>query len=282
MKQQKLILIAVLLAVALSLGPLFQVAAGENQAPLLKEETEVHIENRTKETVVIVFSGPEQKTISFEPGVEDDIKLDNGEYTYVFGACNESKDEKLELEGDKVEIIFYPCPHQPTKMKVMSHIDETIRVELREGYEDFDYDIKIGKTRVELFSGDYVYSYEACNQVFSGEIHVKKNGTTTFYIRSCEWYLDPAREFGALNPVKFHINNHASFPLILTLIGPQNYLLEVGSGSNRYELIAGSYRYSYFLDYQLHEGSMFVPLHGNGSMTLRPSFVMDNGLSEVE
>jgi hypothetical protein len=208
------------------------------------------------------------------------IELKEDTYWIFYEACGEFWDNPIKLEND-YKLIVYPCANRPTKMRINNHFDETITINF-DGYDEYEFDVEFGKNKVELFSGNYDYTYEACGEEKFGEMKVDKAGTSELTLHSCEWYEHPARIHGPLNPVKYKIINHASFPVIMTLIGPENYLVTADPGVNILQLVAGSYKFSYYLDYQTHTGSMFVPKHGNGSLIMRPAYVMDNGLSEAE
>ncbi|MEA3351227.1 MAG: hypothetical protein U9Q82_11440 [Chloroflexota bacterium] len=218
--------------------------------------------------------------ITLEDGESDDIELDEDTYWVFYVVCGDFKDSAIKLEDD-FKLVVYPCENRPTKMRINNHLSEAVAVAFT-GYDDYEFDIELGKNKVELFSGNYDYTYEACDTEMFGEIFITKDGTTELTLHGCEWYTSLVREYGGLQPVKYRIINHASFPLILTLIGPENYLVTANAGVNRVDLIAGSYTFSYYMDYQMHSGTMFVPKHGNGALILRPGYVMDNGLNEAE
>ena len=56
-------------------------------------------------------------------------------------------------------------------------------------------------------------------------------------LHSCEWHAAPARIYGPLNPTKFRLINHADFPVILSLVGPENYLVIEGQTRYIYSLL---------------------------------------------
>lgn len=213
-------------------------------------------------------------------GDSDSIKLEEGTYWIYYEVCGRIWDGKIKLEDD-YDLVIHPCANRHTKMRINNHFGETITINF-DGYDEYEFDVEFGKNRVELFSGNYSYNYDACDTEISGEIYVTKDGKSELTLHNCEWYEDPARIHGPLNPVKYKIINHASFPLIMTLIGPENYLVTADPGVNILQLVAGSYKFSYYLDYQTHSGSMFVPKHGNGSLIVRPAYVIDNGLPDAE
>ena len=200
-----------------------------------------------------------------------------GEYRVRYTACGVDYDWFLNQEaGDDYTLVFYPCKSQPTKLQVKSHLSDKVEIKIY-GYEDYEVEIKPGlKTKVELYSGNIDYEYTACGgQVFFGEMKVAKNGTSQLVLHSCEWHLQPARNYAQPNPVKFRIINHASFPVIMTLIGPESYLVTVNPGVNFYTMISGNYRFSYYQDNRLLTGSMVVTPNGRGVLVVTPSYVLD-------
>jgi hypothetical protein len=210
------------------------------------------------------------------PAGDTDAKLiDDGTYTVSYSFCGTDYHWELVLDDDYTLTLF-PCQAQPTKLQVKSHLNETVELKIY-GYQDVEVDIKPGfKVKVELFSGNIDYEYTACGgQTFFGEMKVAKNGTSQLVLHSCEWHLDPVRKYAQPNPVKFRIINHASFPVIMTLIGPESYLVTVNPGINVLTLISGNYRYSYYQDNRLLTGSMVVTPNGLGTLVVTPSFVID-------
>jgi hypothetical protein len=265
MKSLKIIMIALLLSVLLTSG-FYQDA--------LAKQSSITLVNRTDEKVTFKLSGDKVYEFTVKPGKKVTEKIDHDTYQITYTACGIDYDWELEFEKSR-KIVLYPCKHQPTKMQVKSHLGDDVEL-IIEGYEDFEYDIEPGKNRIELFSGINYYEYEACGgQVFSSEIRVRKSGTTQLILHSCEWFTHPARIYGHPNPVKFRIVNHASFPLIMTLIGPENYLVTANPGVNVFTLVSGSYKYSYYQDYKLISGSMVVTKNGIGVLVVTPNYVYD-------
>jgi hypothetical protein len=267
MKTGKLILIAVLMAVLISTGFV------QNAQAAQKEFT---VNNLTNEDVVVKLKIPWEDAhyVTAPAGTEVSELLDEGTYIVKYSVCGTDYHFQL-LIDDKYTLTLYPCKTQPTKIQVKSHLSEKVVLKLY-GYEDYEVDIKPGmKTKVELFSGNIDYEYVACGgQEFFGELMVAKNGTTQLVLHSCEWYLDPARIYGQPNLVKFKIVNQASFPVILTLIGPSNYLVTVEPGINVFTMVSGSYKYSYYQDNQPVTGSMVVTQNGLGVLVITPSYVI--------
>ncbi len=217
-------------------------------------------------------------------------------YNYVYTVCNVTYTGELKLKND-VEWEILPCGVEPTKMRFNSHIDDKLVITMygpleMPDPEEEEYEVELGGNQIpDILSGTYIMSYElACSTVgtdpktlFSEEIRVAKSGTTQIMIRGCEWYSHPARIYDKPVPVKFRIVNHASFPIILQIVGPEGALLEVNPGVNLYQLIYGTYKYGYFMDGVYHTGYMMVTKNGLGQLVLKPSYIFElptNGAEE--
>ena len=211
-----------------------------------------------------------------------------GTYTYEYEYCGRTVVGTLKLNDD-VEWIILPCGVEPTKMRINSHLADKTTVtmygplELPEPEEE-EFVVELGGNRIQdILSGHYIISYEAaCSTVgtdpvtvFSEEIRVLKSGKTQVTLHGCEWYTSPARTYDKPVPVKFKIVNFASFLLILQIDGPEGALLEINPGINKVDLIYGTYKYGYFLDYEYHTGYMMVTKNGLGQLNLKPSHIYE-------
>ena len=215
-------------------------------------------------------------------------ELPKSEYDYQYIICNTVFTGLLKLKDD-IEWEILPCGVEPTKMRFNSHLSDKVVVNMYGPLEmpepeDQEFEVELGGNRVEdILSGTYIMTYEvACSTVgtdpktvFTDEIKVTKSGKTQIMLRGCEWYSHPARTYDKPVPVKFRIVNHASFPLILQLVGPEGALIEVNPGVNLYTLIYGTYKYGYFLDGAYHTGYMMVTKNGLGQLVLKPSHIFE-------
>lgn len=278
MKIKKILSIALLMLMLITIGFV-------NQA-LAEEEVELPqhrftVENKSTDDLVVYLIRKQKPhnelayTFNVPAGETDDELVEEGTYIVKYSVCGMDYDWELEMD-DKYTLTLYPCQAQPTKLQVRSHLNETVELKIY-GYEDVEVDIKPGsKVKINLFSGNVDYEYEACGgQTFFGEMKIAKSGTSQLILHSCEWHVDPVRNYTQPNPVKFRIINHASFPVIMTLIGRESYLVTVDPGINVFMLISGNYRYSYYQDGRLLTGSMVVTPNGLGTLVFTPSFVMD-------
>jgi len=252
--------------------------------PAYADGKNVTINNKSNHDVVVNFQleedlwwwqTPEAFSIEADAGEKGKKKLEQGEYLVTYSHCGVDFDFRLELD-DEYTLVLYPCESQPTKIQVKSHLSEKVNLEIF-GYVDYSAEILPGiKNRVEVFSGKIDYQYVACDeQVFSGELNVAKNGKTQLVLHSCDWHRDPARNYAKPNLSKFRIVNHASFPIIMTLIGPGNYLVTVDPGINVFTLMSGSYKFNYYQDFKLVTGSFVVTQNGNDILVVAPTYVME-------
>ena len=274
MRSRKIILLTFLMLFVFAIGSV-QVAQAQ------EDEFKFTVNNKSEEDVVVslklyrVYSDP--ILFSMPAGEVESAMVAVGEYRVRYTACGVDYDWFLNQDaGDDYTLVLYPCQSQPTKLQVKSHLSDEVELKIY-GYEDYEVDIKPGlKTKVELYSGNIDYEYTACGgQVFFGEMKVAKNGTSQLVLHSCEWHLQPARNYAKPNPIKFKIINHASFPIIMTLIGPESYLVTVNPGVNIYTMISGNYRFSYYQDNRLLSGSLVVTPNGKGVLVVTPSYVLD-------
>jgi len=272
MRTQRISLIVLLIAI-------FVLSITFTIAQAAADEKTITIDNRSGRDVDVTLTNIATGLISYTIGLErfdiDTTKVKEDKYIVSYPYCNGTINFNLDLTDKNYEFIIYPCATQPTKIQVKSHLSEDVTLEIF-GYKDASEDISPGLTNMKgVFSGPNIYSYEACEgQTFAGEFDIKKDGTTQLYLHSCEWHLQPARFYGQPNPVKFRIANHASFSIFMTLIGSENYLVTVDPGMNVYQLVSGSYKYSYYQDNKLVTGNMLVTKNGVGTLVVTPSFVI--------
>ena len=263
MRSVKIVMIALLLTLLVSTGYYQDVQA---------KKSDITIVNKSNRDVTITFTGVKAYQFKVDAGSKVEKEMDQDIYVVTYTTCGMDYNWKLDLNEDE-KIVLYPCDAQPTKMQVKNHLGDDVEL-IIDGYENYEFDIEPGKNRVELFSGNTYYEYEACNgQVFTGQLFVAKSGKTQFILHSCEWFTQPARIYSQPNPVKFKIVNQASFPIILTLIGPESYLVTVNPGVNVFTLISGSYKYSYYQDYKLVSGNMVITKNGKGVLVVTPAYV---------
>ena len=206
-------------------------------------------------------------------------ELPKAVYDYSYNhPCGGTQTGQFKLKED-ITWKIYPCQVAPSKVRLNSHFSQDVTVNLygpleMEDPDEEDIKVELGGNPIDnILSGTYLLSYEACDQIFAEEIFVQKNGKTQYTMHGCEWFASPARTYDKPVPVKFKVINHASFPIILQIVGPQGALLNVNPGVNISTLIYGTYKYGYFLDGAYHTGNMMVTKNGLGQLVLRPSHI---------
>lgn len=260
-------LMSIIMVVVIALG----IVAPALAAPLAAKKVDFKVVNKSDEVVTVKLTGPQSYEITVEEEDDKKIQIEEGEYLIEYTSCGDFYDATITIDDD-FTMTIYACGIVPTKMRVKSHLPDDVVLEMN-GPKSYDFDIELGQQKVELLSGNYVYSYEACDTTFTGEIRVTKNGKTELVMHSCEWYNSPVRIYGKPNPVKFRIANQASFPVDLYLIGPYTYYFKVYPGMNQYIVVSGSYEYGYFLDNTLYSGRIGVLKNGATILVVRPMHV---------
>ncbi len=207
------------------------------------------------------------------------VEVVEGNYNYSYKhPCGGIQAGAVEIDEDTTWRI-YPCQVAPSKIRLNSHFSQDITVNLFGPLEmpepdEVDYTVELGGNPInDILSGTYILSYEACDFVISEEIFIMKNGKSSYTMHGCEWFASPARTYDKPVPVKFKVINHASFPVVLQIIGPQGDLLDINPGVNLFSLIYGTYKFGYFLDGTYHTGNMMVTKNGLGQLVLRPSHI---------
>ncbi len=224
------------------------------------------------------------KSFTVAPGGTVHTTLNKGTYWVYYYSCavdnpgtDRPFDYEINLDSD-IEAVIYPCDAKPTWLNVRNHTPETIDLDITNKVDEESYDVEPGLTQISVFSGENFYNYDACDSDLSGVIDVHPAGTTQLILPSCEVFVSPEYIYGASNIANFNFINHASFPLILTIIGPMNDLIEISPGINRADLVVGVYTYSYYIDYEVISGTFIVTPNGIGALLLSPEYTIDNGL----
>ncbi len=237
------------------------------------EEYQFSVFNNTPHTVNVKLDGVQDYTFKTPNGVIT-RSIKSGTYVISYTVCG--KNFRFTRTIDKnYAVEIDACGGDPVKIKfvVFNHFGTDITVNLqslnsRESFqENYKLQSEFGKNRFDdLWSGLYFFSYDACDQTFSGTVKIEKNGTTTMTLKSCERLIYVAA--GAPNPVKARVANLYSASLDVTLIGPETKYLTLSPGMTRVNLLAGSYTYIYAFDGRRYEGVFSVPASGTGVLVL--------------
>lgn len=222
---------------------------------------DLNIHNDTEEDVKIILTGPDDYSFTVLPGKWVKTVVE-GDYKYSYGTCGEKFSGEITVEDDLQWLVIDPCGAAPeyAKFVVDSHLGEGLTLQLV-GPQSYDLSISLGQNKfIALQTGFYTFTYTACGGSNTGELRITKNGTARLTLYSCEvMALHPLGDTSiATIPTNLRIGSHYSFPVRITLFGPINYSLEISPGLNRFDVLDGSYTYSYSAYGRFFSGSFVV------------------------
>ena len=226
----------------------------------------LNIHNNTEDTVKITLTGPENYSFDVAPG-KYYKEVEEGDYTYKYGACNQKVEEDITVEDSLQWIIIDPCTAalEYAKFAVDSRIPSPITLKM-DGPQSLELQIDpLERNRfISLPVGFYAYSYDACGGTYGGEVRLTKNGKSSLVIYPCEVvdYRLGTEENATVDNANLRIGSHYSFPIRLTVFGPSSYSLVVNLGLNRFHVFPGTYTYSYTAYGQTKSGSFVVDESG--------------------
>lgn len=236
--------------------------------PVVAADFNLNIHNNTEDDVKIKLDGPEDYSFTVAPG-KTYKTVEEGDYEYSYGACGEKVSGEVTVDNNDEWLIIDPCPDPVffEKFVVDSHLPESVTLSLS-GPQDYELAVSLGTNKfIELQTGEYFFSYDACDTTISGVVNITKNGKARITLKSCE--VRQLLDFGLPNPVNLRIGSHYAFPVAMTLIGPRQYYVQVQPGLNRFDVIDGTYEYFYTAYGQTHGGTFIVRMGGAG-VTISP------------
>ncbi len=222
---------------------------------------DLNIHNNTEDSVKVILTGPEDYSFTVEKGKW--IKtIVEGTYKYSYGACGQKFEGEITVKDDLQWLIIDLCSAVPeyAKFVVDSHLGEGLTLQLA-GPQSYDLSISLGQNKfIALQTGFYTFTYTACGGANTGTIRITKNGTSRLTLYSCEvMALHPLGQTDLVTfPTNLRIGSHYSFPVRVTLFGPINYSLVIQPGLNRFDVLDGSYTYSYSAYGRFFSGSFVV------------------------
>lgn len=207
----------------------------------------LHIHNNTEDDVVkITLTGPEDYAFSVGPGYFDK-KVAEGDYKYSYTACGQKFSGDISVKDNNTWLIIDSCAAAPiyAKFRVDSHLGETLTLTLT-GPQTYALTIDLGaNVFLSLQTGWYTFSYDACGQTLTGEVRITKNGASRLTLYACEQLANHPQQTVEHVATNVRIASHYSFPVRVTLVGPNNYSFAVFTGMNRFNVLPGFYSYFY-------------------------------------
>jgi hypothetical protein len=223
---------------------------------------DLNVHNNTEDPVKITLTGPKNYNFTVDPGKWLKTVVE-GTYKYSYTACGEKFTGEIKVTDDNQWLQIALCEALPeyAKFVVDSHLAQALTLTLT-GPETYSLALALGTNRfISLQTGWYTYSYEACGQTISGSVRVLKNGTGRLTAYACEQlgnHLPETNTGGSAAASNLRIGSHYSFPVRITLLGPNNYSFELFTGLNRLNVLPGEYSYFYTAYGQYKSGTFTI------------------------
>ncbi len=222
---------------------------------------DLNIHNDTEEDVKVILTGPDDYSFTLLPGKWQKTVVE-GTYKYSYGACGEKFSGEIKVEDDQQWLVIEPCGAVATyeKFVVDSHLGEALTLQLV-GPQTYNLSVSLGTNKfINLQTGFYSFKYTACGGDLTGFVQITKNGKSRLTLYSCEVVALHPLGIAAPEAVRtnLRIGSHYSFPVRMTLTGPTSYSFEIVPGLNRFNVVDGTYNYSYSAYGRFVSGSFVV------------------------
>ncbi len=226
-----------ILALALALLITWQpqvVLADPLQSVRAAEEgtVKLRVTNKSEGPLRIQLQGPKNYYLNAPIGVSKHDVVP-GTYTYGYLAYGMYNEGKLEILKDGVQLTI---ASQNIKVQIKNNTGVALTLRLM-GPQVKNISVPPGNMKVDVWKGNYQYSYLAYGLYKEGKIEFLKNNTLL--------------ELPKLT-AKLNIDNKSGAQVILNMAGIRYYNLTLKTGKNKVEVLKGKYTYSY-LDHGVYE-----------------------------
>jgi len=234
-KNQKLIwfVFVLLLVPLLFLQPEAVLANAEQSVQFAGEETvKFRVVNMSEGPLRIQLQGPKTYFLSTPIGTSKHDVLP-GTYTYSYLAYGIYTEGKLDILKDGVQLTI---SSQSVKVIIKNKTGVALTLRLV-GPQIKNISVPPGTIKIDVWKGNYDYSFTAFGLYKSGTVEFQSNGA----------YLELEKLTANLN-----IQNMSGAQVILNLAGTRYYNLTVPTGKTKVEVVKGKHTYSY-LDHGVYE-----------------------------
>lgn len=208
----------------------------------------IKINNQSKETFTITFTGSTIYTYKIVPGVNT-VQLPAGKFTYRHAACGKTVNGNYTVTTKNNEkLVIKACPAGYSSgqtsstgavttydVKVNNQTGSVVSIAFTAtGQTARTFTLQPGVNILKLPEGKWKYKYTACGDNTSGTYVVKTKNNPTLQIKACK----------AASLVTLRFNNRTGGLLNITLTGPQTYRLTLATGKTNVKVVKGNYTYS--------------------------------------
>lgn len=236
----------------------FAIALATVAPALAATSWDLNIHNNTEDDVKVTLTGPKNYSFTLEPGKWTKTVVE-GTYKYSYTTCGTKQSGEVTVENDHTWIYIVTCADEAlyAKFVVDSHLGQALTLHMV-GPQSYDLAIELGTNRfLDIQTGYYTYSYDACGTTLTGEVRVLKNGTVNLILYACEQLANHPLLPITSAPSNLRIGSHYAFPVRITLLGPNNYSFELVTGLNRLNVALGTYSY-FFTAYGVTKSGTFT------------------------
>ncbi len=248
----------------------FAIALATVVPALAATSWDLNIHNNTEGDVKITLTGPKNYTFTLEPGKWSKTVVE-GTYKYSYTTCGSKQSGEVKVENDHTWIYIVTCADEAlfAKFVVSSHLGQALTLSMV-GPQNYDLAIELGSNRfLDIQTGFYAYTYDACGTTLAGEVRVLKNGTTNLILYACEQLANHPLLPITSSPSNLRIGSHYAFPVRITLLGPNNYSFELVTGLNRLNVQLGTYGY-FFTAYGVTKSGTFTVSEAGVTFIISP------------
>ena len=242
--------------------------AGIAAPAMAATEYDVTVNNKNSHAITLTFVGLKVVQFDLEPG-KTTIQLERGVYRHSYYGCGQLNFDDFTVKLKDNEIVIENCNKggdttpKPSANEglftIINRSNKPLQVSLV-GQYNMVLDAKMGKTEHVVRRGTYQLSYYDCGLLNIESITITKE--TEYRILNCtepkEPTIDPRAKMLEIKNLTF--NTFTMY--VVGLDNNTDYEVTVEPGGNKFYVLPGTYKYSYFTCSSLHYGNVKVTVRG--------------------
>lgn len=231
------------------------------------------LNNKTYKTLTVGLVGVQNYSVEVAPG-KTSIDVYKGTYQLSYYDCGKLNIYSVKINKDDSQFKILNCgqgqgelggttgntgtanPPSGTEVEFFVKNDTYAAFDiLFLSDQVYSFNVIPGKNKIYLQPGNYQYSYYACGELWVGDIRIARKDQD-IRISSCS--SNSGRPDTGQNII-FKVKNLVGNKFVLTLDGPQFYVLNVKAGtSNFFEVAKGYYKFQYYACGTVISGEIFL------------------------